>query len=135
RSTAPSGAQPPGPLARRARRDRASVRREWGGVAWTALSAVCVRDSWVVLTPLCRPRSERDRKSTRLNSSHEWISYAVCCLKKTTVARTMRTLADSVPAAMWDTSPLLQSQLECELAANDSSGSEARMQQARSPAR
>src|SRR5207247_9071193 len=26
--------------------------------------------------------SERDRKSTRLNSSHEWISYAVFCLKK-----------------------------------------------------
>src|SRR5207247_7242970 len=25
----------------------------------------------------------RDRKSTRLNSSHEWISYAVFCLKKT----------------------------------------------------
>src|SRR6266536_5305003 len=24
-----------------------------------------------------------DRKSTRLNSSHEWISYAVFCLKKT----------------------------------------------------
>src|SRR5438105_10242112 len=24
----------------------------------------------------------RDRKSTRLNSSHEWISYAVFCLKK-----------------------------------------------------
>src|SRR5207247_3105053 len=23
-----------------------------------------------------------DRKSTRLNSSHEWISYAVLCLKK-----------------------------------------------------
>src|SRR5438105_7294618 len=30
------------------------------------------------------PRSviTRDRKSTRLNSSHEWISYAVFCLKK-----------------------------------------------------
>src|SRR5438105_11621509 len=27
-------------------------------------------------------RRERDRKSTRLNSSHEWISYAVFCLKK-----------------------------------------------------
>src|SRR5438105_12918258 len=27
----------------------------------------------------------RDRKSTRLNSSHEWISYAVFCLKKKTV--------------------------------------------------
>src|SRR5438105_8571812 len=25
---------------------------------------------------------DRDRKSTRLNSSHEWISYAVFCLKK-----------------------------------------------------
>src|SRR5207247_8964680 len=27
-------------------------------------------------------RKRRDRKSTRLNSSHEWISYAVFCLKK-----------------------------------------------------
>src|SRR5438105_11203300 len=26
--------------------------------------------------------ARRDRKSTRLNSSHEWISYAVFCLKK-----------------------------------------------------
>src|SRR6266536_3836754 len=26
----------------------------------------------------------RDRKSTRLNSSHEWISYAGLCLKKKT---------------------------------------------------
>src|SRR5438105_7960982 len=29
-----------------------------------------------------RPFDLRDRKSTRLNSSHEWISYAVFCLKK-----------------------------------------------------
>src|SRR5207247_8940298 len=28
-------------------------------------------------------RRPRDRKSTRLNSSHEWISYAGFCLKKT----------------------------------------------------
>src|SRR2546430_12368885 len=28
------------------------------------------------------PRSSRDRKSTRLNSSHSQISYAVFCLKK-----------------------------------------------------
>src|SRR6266536_2889609 len=28
------------------------------------------------------PREHQDRKSTRLNSSHEWISYAVFCLKK-----------------------------------------------------
>src|SRR5438034_3680355 len=29
-----------------------------------------------------KPRSARDRKSTRLNSSHTVISYAVFCLKK-----------------------------------------------------
>src|SRR2546422_2695915 len=29
-----------------------------------------------------RPCRERDRKSTRLNSSHGYISYAVFCLKK-----------------------------------------------------
>src|SRR5438105_6697157 len=29
-----------------------------------------------------RQERHRDRKSTRLNSSHEWISYAVFCLKK-----------------------------------------------------
>src|SRR5690606_41830027 len=30
------------------------------------------------------PRGTADRKSTRLNSSHVKISYAVCCLKKKT---------------------------------------------------
>src|SRR3989475_9641734 len=29
-----------------------------------------------------KPRAEGDRKSTRLNSSHSQISYAVFCLKK-----------------------------------------------------
>src|SRR5438105_12515612 len=32
-----------------------------------------------------------DRKSTRLNSSHEWISYAVFCLKKKTNRKTYNT--------------------------------------------
>src|SRR5687768_18095474 len=31
---------------------------------------------------LCREEPARDRKSTRLNSSHGYISYAVFCLKK-----------------------------------------------------
>src|SRR5258707_10459297 len=31
---------------------------------------------------LRRPRNQEDRKSTRLNSSHANISYAVFCLKK-----------------------------------------------------
>src|SRR2546427_5708970 len=33
-------------------------------------------------TTLVEERLERDRKSTRLNSSHSQISYAVFCLKK-----------------------------------------------------
>src|SRR2546422_6958409 len=33
-----------------------------------------------------RPRCGRDRKSTRLNSSHGYISYDVFCLKKKTSA-------------------------------------------------
>src|SRR5439155_21843276 len=31
---------------------------------------------------LCKPKNITDRKSTRLNSSHVAISYAVFCLKK-----------------------------------------------------
>src|SRR5438105_10663117 len=34
--------------------------------------------------PPARKSTRGDRKSTRLNSSHEWISYAVFCLKKKT---------------------------------------------------
>src|SRR2546427_6570412 len=40
------------------------------------------------LTRPSRPR--RDRKSTRLNSSHSQISYAVFCLKKKTQGRLAR---------------------------------------------
>src|SRR5438105_15710096 len=42
-------------------------------------------DSYVHFLSLELPRRKGnllDRKSTRLNSSHEWISYAVFCLKK-----------------------------------------------------
>src|SRR2546422_6151035 len=37
--------------------------------------------------PRARVREMRDRKSTRLNSSHGYISYAVFCLKKKTLKR------------------------------------------------
>src|SRR5438105_5357416 len=33
-------------------------------------------------SPSTNQANSADRKSTRLNSSHEWISYAVFCLKK-----------------------------------------------------
>src|SRR2546427_6490184 len=36
----------------------------------------------VARVPLVSRRRHRDRKSTRLNSSHSQISYAVFCLKK-----------------------------------------------------
>src|SRR3712207_7365615 len=47
-----------------------------------------VWSSWARARTRCRPllvgpmRADRDRKSTRLNSSHTNISYAVFCLKK-----------------------------------------------------
>src|SRR5207247_8176493 len=41
-----------------------------------------VQWSHVHLLSPYRDTRVRDRKSTRLNSSHEWISYAVFCLKK-----------------------------------------------------
>src|SRR2546421_8961107 len=39
----------------------------------------CLQCAWVDVRV---QRLERDRKSTRLNSSHDQISYAVFCLKK-----------------------------------------------------
>src|SRR6266849_1510016 len=36
--------------------------------------------SWRPCITASRPICSGDRKSTRLNSSHEWISYAVFCL-------------------------------------------------------
>src|SRR5712675_1780144 len=48
-----------------------SARRRWP--SWPTGSWPC---------PVASARSRRDRKSTRLNSSHGYISYAVFCLKK-----------------------------------------------------
>src|SRR6202035_5943223 len=43
----------------------------------------------------------RDRKSTRLNSSHSSISYAVFCLKKNEVASERSCESQRVDAAQW----------------------------------
>src|SRR5207248_10326455 len=48
---------------------------------WTRLALRCVPDPGGAGAAADRNRS-RDRKSTRLNSSHRTISYAVFCLKK-----------------------------------------------------
>src|SRR5207247_5554199 len=41
-----------------------------------------------------------DRKSTRLNSSHEWISYAVFCLKKKRTVHLYSPVVASVSSAV-----------------------------------
>src|SRR2546430_4089330 len=48
-----------------------------------------------VLRPRRSPGAALDRKSTRLNSSHSQISYAVFCLKK------KNTLGSSTPHTSW----------------------------------
>src|SRR5438067_6670768 len=45
----------------------------------------------------CLPAQARDRKSTRLNSSHVSISYAVFCLKKKKNTQSMNPIATSLP--------------------------------------
>src|SRR2546429_5746377 len=55
-----------------------SARTLWASASWkTAGNTGSMRD-------FCAPppARRRDRKSTRLNSSHGYISYAVFCLKK-----------------------------------------------------
>src|SRR2546430_11586833 len=42
----------------------------------------CGRERAAKAQALLRRRAQQDRKSTRLNSSHSQISYAVFCLKK-----------------------------------------------------
>src|SRR5438034_4141277 len=72
--------------------------------SWVSVRSVCVRASMqqparkgngataekYAVTER-RLRSEEDRKSTRLNSSHTVISYAVFCLKK----KNVRTIDDT----------------------------------------
>src|SRR5438105_11816633 len=52
-----------------------SATYDWAGRLVRAGRMALILDSYT-------PRKVQDRKSTRLNSSHEWISYAVFCLKK-----------------------------------------------------
>src|SRR5687768_17983648 len=52
-------------------------------VALVTLLQVVVGNPWAQMMDVVEPDiSREDRKSTRLNSSHGYISYAVFCLKK-----------------------------------------------------
>src|SRR2546421_1906209 len=57
-------------------RDEQVVRLRVSGDVHVGPGRVCLGPTWT------SPDTRRDRKSTRLNSSHDQISYAVFCLKK-----------------------------------------------------
>src|SRR3712207_7697636 len=62
------------------RQSAATLLVSWGAAAWV-VAGLGIRQF------RGRPRLRSDRKSTRLNSSHANISYAVFCLKKTKTPR------------------------------------------------
>src|SRR2546427_8040502 len=60
-------------------------RRGCPGCCWAAGTCpACPLRGRAAASPACLPWAPADRKSTRLNSSHSQISYAVFCLKKKT---------------------------------------------------
>src|SRR5438105_10773214 len=70
-------AEAPEDFVRRLAREKADA------VARTRLFGLVLgADTTVVVDGEVLEKPREDRKSTRLNSSHEWISYAVFCLKK-----------------------------------------------------
>src|SRR5437867_7606592 len=71
-------ALPPQPRELDLRLRELPVRREEAAV----LVRVRVAEHDLVHAALCADAAHRDRKSTRLNSSHRTISYAVFCLRK-----------------------------------------------------
>src|SRR3712207_6853108 len=82
---------------------RASL-RAWGSSALRGRGGASARGGGhLVLAPY--PQKPGDRKSTRLNSSHANISYAVFCLKKKNPSSTLRG-ADLVGSVELDLLPL-----------------------------
>src|SRR5260221_6621739 len=69
--------------------------------------------TWDRISPDLTANDPRDRKSTRLNSSHTVISYAVFCLKKKTMSEVQaldngRTGIDRLDVVAWSTTIVLQ---------------------------
>src|SRR2546427_8138596 len=66
----------------RSLKELAATNRVAGRLSFTTdlPGAVCQSD--IIIIAVGTPPLPRDRKSTRLNSSHSQISYAVFCLKK-----------------------------------------------------
>src|SRR5258705_4358300 len=69
--------------------------------------ALALRSPWVLLGYLIDARTGRDRKSTRLNSSHLGISYAVFCLQQKQLLdqQRLRSRSDPTLLSQQDTLP------------------------------
>src|SRR5437667_1950882 len=65
-----------------------------------SMAGICLRGAEIPPPGLAAQADARDRKSTRLNSSHITISYAVFCLKKKRTTTTGR--SHSAHAAVLD---------------------------------
>src|SRR5438874_9563422 len=61
---------------------RCSIERNHSGKYCVRLRVYYPRHAWTLNVYFLASSFDRDRKSTRLNSSHVEISYAVFCLKK-----------------------------------------------------
>src|SRR5699024_11632711 len=72
------------PIYERRSSDIREVGQDWKVVLIGGIHTVCAHGQCT------GPDEEQDRKSTRLNSSHVSISYAVFCLKKKTERRSRR---------------------------------------------
>src|SRR5687768_17922714 len=59
-----------------------TIGEEWGFVGVLAIALLFGAFLWLGFRIARGARDPLDRKSTRLNSSHGYISYAVFCLKK-----------------------------------------------------
>src|SRR5258708_21676804 len=69
-------------------------RATWCGPPISAASGGSKRPSTSTRPPKWGAPDVRDRKSTRLNSSHQIISYAVFCLKKKKLIRDLSYVVD-----------------------------------------
>src|SRR2546430_3100591 len=65
----------------RAQKRRVTVRLVKGAY-WDYETVIAGQRGWPIPVYSDKPETDADRKSTRLNSSHSQISYAVFCLKK-----------------------------------------------------
>src|SRR5437660_2682385 len=70
---------------------------EWTWIATASSVLACLGATRFDRAAARKNGGRRDRKSTRLNSSHVAISYAVFCLKKKKEATTMSTQFQSRP--------------------------------------